>query len=60
MMAALKNGRMWLMILMYFCIIAANSSLTFFGPTVVKEVGFTTPSPWAGSWPPPICAARSA
>ena len=31
------------MILIFFCIIAANSSLTFYGPTLVKEVGFTSP-----------------
>jgi predicted MFS family arabinose efflux permease len=31
------------MILIYFCIIAANSSLTFYGPTLVKEVGFKSP-----------------
>ena len=41
--ASLKSGRIWLMILIYFCIIAANSSLTFYGPTLVKEVGFTSP-----------------
>ena len=35
---------MWLLILIFFCIIAANSSLTFFGPSVVKEVGFTNPA----------------
>src|SRR5205085_1029795 len=29
--------------LIYFCIIAANSSLTFYGPTLVKEVGFQSP-----------------
>jgi MFS family permease len=43
MLAALKNGRMWLLILIFFCIIAANSSLTFYGPTLVKEVGFDNP-----------------
>ena len=43
MLAALKNGRIWLLILIFFCIIAANSSLTFYGPTLVKEVGFTNP-----------------
>ena len=43
MLASLKTGRIWLMILIYFCIIAANSSLTFYGPTLVKEVGFTSP-----------------
>jgi sugar phosphate permease len=43
MLASLKDGKIWLMILIYFCIIAANSSLTFYGPTLVKEVGFTSP-----------------
>ncbi len=43
MFAALKDGRIWLLILIYFCIIAANSSLTFYGPTLVKEVGFSSP-----------------
>ena len=42
-LASLKDSRIWLMILIYFCIIAANSSLTFYGPTLVKEVGFTSP-----------------
>ena len=42
--ASLKDRRMWLLILIFFCIIAANSSLTFFGPSVVKEVGFTNPA----------------
>jgi len=43
MLACLKDGRIWALILIYFCIIAANSSLTFYGPTLVKEVGFTSP-----------------
>jgi len=43
MLASLKDSKIWLMILIYFCIIAANSSLTFYGPTLVKEVGFTSP-----------------
>ncbi len=43
LLASLKDGKIWLMILIYFCIIAANSSLTFYGPTLVKEVGFTSP-----------------
>jgi MFS family permease len=43
LLSALKNGRLWLLILTFFCVIAANSSLTFFGPSVVKEVGFTDP-----------------
>jgi D-galactonate transporter len=44
LIASLKDRRMWLLILIFFCIIAANSSLTFFGPSVVKELGFTNPA----------------
>lgn len=44
LLASLKDGRMWVLILTFFCIIAANSSLTFFGPSVVKEVGFSNPA----------------
>lgn len=44
MLASLKSGRIWLLILIFFCVIAANSALTFFGPTLVKEVGFTNPA----------------
>lgn len=44
MLASLKSGRIWLLILIFFCIIAANSSLTFYGPTLVKEVGFSNPA----------------
>ena len=43
LLASLKDSKIWLLILVYFCIIAANSSLTFYGPTLVKEVGFTSP-----------------
>lgn len=43
LLASLKDGKIWLLIGVYFCIIAANSSLTFYGPTLVKEVGFTSP-----------------
>jgi len=42
-LAALKDGRLWLMILIYFCIVAANATLNFYGPSVVKELGFTNP-----------------
>ena len=44
LLGSLKEGRLWLLILVFFCVIAANSSLTFFGPTVVKEAGFTNPA----------------
>ncbi|MBS0544186.1 MAG: MFS transporter [Proteobacteria bacterium] len=41
-LAALRNPKIWLMVLIFFCVIAANSSLTFFGPTLVKQLGFTS------------------
>src|ERR1700712_4494206 len=44
LLASLKEGRLWLLILTFFCIVAANSSLTFFGPSIVKEAGFTNPA----------------
>jgi MFS family permease len=43
MLASLKHGKIWLLILIFFCVIAANSSLTYYGPTLVKEVGFSNP-----------------
>jgi D-galactonate transporter len=42
-LASLKDPKLWLLVLVYFCIIAANSALTFFGPTLVKGLGFTDP-----------------
>ena len=42
-LASLKDPRIWILVLVYFCIIAANSSLTFFAPTLVKGLGFTSP-----------------
>jgi len=42
-MASLRDPKIWLLVLIYFCIIAANSSLTFFAPTLVKGLGFTDP-----------------
>jgi MFS family permease len=42
-LASLKDPKIWVLVLVYFCIIAANSSLTFFAPTLVKGLGFTSP-----------------
>ena len=42
-LSSLKDPKIWLLVLVYFCIIAANSSLTFFAPTLVKGLGFTNP-----------------
>jgi predicted MFS family arabinose efflux permease len=41
-LAALRDPKIWLMVLVFFCVIAANSSLTFFAPTLVKGLGFTS------------------
>jgi len=41
---ALKNPTVWKFIAIYFCIIMANSTLTFFGPSVVREIGFSSPA----------------
>jgi sugar phosphate permease len=39
--AALADPKLWLLILIFFCIIAANSTLTFWGPSAVKDMGFS-------------------
>jgi D-galactonate transporter len=43
-MQSLRDPKVWQFIAIYFCIILANSTLTFWGPTAVKEVGFTSPA----------------
>ncbi len=40
-MASLSDKRVWQCIAIFFCIVMANSALTFFGPTVVRDAGFT-------------------
>lgn len=42
-LASLKDVRVWQCIAIFFCIIMANSALTFFGPSVVRDAGFTDP-----------------
>jgi len=44
MFAALRNPRIWQFVVIFFCIIMANSALTFFGPSIVREAGFTSPA----------------
>lgn len=44
MFAALRNSRIWQFVAVFFCIIMANSALIFFGPTIVREVGFASPA----------------
>jgi MFS family permease len=38
-LASLSEPSLWLLILIFFCIIAANSALTFWGPSAVKDMG---------------------
>jgi MFS family permease len=42
-LASLKDARVWQCIAIFFCIVTANSALTFFGPSVVRDAGFTDP-----------------
>ena len=42
-LASLKDARVWQCIAIFFCIVTANSALTFFGPSVVREAGYTDP-----------------
>ncbi|QGY01663.1 MFS transporter [Methylobacterium mesophilicum SR1.6/6] len=42
-LASLKDPRVWQCIAIFFCIVTANSALTFFGPSVVRDAGFTDP-----------------
>jgi predicted MFS family arabinose efflux permease len=37
---ALHNPKLWLLVLIFFCIVTANSALTFFGPSAVRDIGF--------------------
>jgi len=37
------NRKVWLLIAIFFCLLCANSTLTFWIPTVIKEVGYTAP-----------------
>ncbi|KAF1045487.1 MAG: putative tartrate transporter [Herbaspirillum frisingense] len=39
--ASLKSGKIWVLIAVFFCIIAGNATLVYYGPSLVKEVGFT-------------------
>jgi len=42
-MAGLKDRRVWLLIAIYFCLLCGNSTLTFWAPSVIRDVGFPSP-----------------
>jgi D-galactonate transporter len=37
------NRKVWMLIAIFFCLLCANSTLTFWIPTVIKDVGISTP-----------------
>lgn len=37
------HPKVWLLIAIFFCLLCANSTMTFWIPTVIKETGFVTP-----------------
>ncbi|WP_407529811.1 MFS transporter [Methylobacterium oryzisoli] len=37
--AALKDGRVWLCALIYFCIVSGNATIAFWTPSIIKEMG---------------------
>ena len=37
------SGKVWLLIAIFFCLLCANSALTFWIPTIIRDAGFTTP-----------------
>ena len=38
-LASLRDPKLWQLISIFFCIVAANSALTFWGPSAVKDIG---------------------
>ena len=39
--ASMRNPRVLMLILIFFCIVAGNATLVFYGPSIVKSVGIT-------------------
>ncbi|GAA4904371.1 hypothetical protein GCM10025789_24330 [Tessaracoccus lubricantis] len=39
--ASLRKPNTWILILTFFCIVAGNATLTFYGPSLVQAVGIT-------------------
>ncbi len=42
MRALFTNRKVWLLIAIFFCLLCANSTLTFWIPTIIKDLGMTT------------------
>ncbi|PNB72287.1 MFS transporter [Pseudomonas sp. GW456-E7] len=39
--ASIANARFWILTLILFCIVASNTTLVYYGPSIVREVGVT-------------------
>lgn len=37
------SARVWLLIAIFFCLLCANSALTFWIPTIIRDAGYNTP-----------------
>lgn len=42
--AALQSKQMWLFFLIYFCVIMGQSAMFFWAPSIIKDLGFTSPT----------------
>jgi MFS family permease len=42
-LASFKSGKLWLLVAIYFGIVGSNATMNFYGPSIVKELGFTNP-----------------
>jgi MFS family permease len=40
----LSNPMFWILTAIYFCLVAGYATVNFFGPTAIKELGFTAPT----------------
>lgn len=38
---SLRNRQMWVLTLIFFCIVAGNATLVYYGPSIVREAGVT-------------------
>jgi MFS family permease len=42
--ALLSNPSFWMLTAIYFCLVAGYATVNFFGPTAIRELGFTSPT----------------
>ncbi len=42
--ALLANPSFWMLTAIYFCLVAGYATVNFFGPTAMRELGFTSPT----------------